>query len=142
MSNILICNNCKSFWYKTVSRCVECGSTTLSKTHKGNHVHLAWVETDPDNFQFGRQIGQGIYEFKEFDHFALFPNEVESLDEAKGMAGYWTQEIIDLSQISDELKESVASSYYGSLDWLKEQCGYSWEWILDECIFEHEYMSY
>ena len=100
--------------------------------------HIIWVETDPDNYQFGRQIGEGIYEFKEFG----VPDLVATLDEAIGDSENWTQETIDLSKFSDELKESVASSYYGSLDELKEQCGDSWEWILAECIFEHEYMSY
>lgn len=73
-----------------------------------------WVETDPDNKQFGRHLGGVRFEFKE-----------------RGV-----QEIVDLSKESDAKKESVASSYYGSLANLKRDNGDGWEWILAECIFE------
>jgi len=34
--NVLICENCKSFWIAPMDRC-DCGSTTLSKTHENNY---------------------------------------------------------------------------------------------------------
>ena len=35
--NVLICNNCKTFWIAPKEKC-KCGSTTLTKTHESNIV--------------------------------------------------------------------------------------------------------
>lgn len=103
-----------------------------------------WTCTDPDNFQYGRKISDGIFEFKEFDRSnysvvgETYEEKQEFADRVFEHDEFWTQCTIDLSKYSDETKESVASSYYGSLEELKEINGESWEWILAECIFEIE----
>lgn len=105
-----------------------------------------WTCTDPDNFQYGRKIADGIYEFREFDRVSYtarnagetYEDEKAFIDKVFDDDTFWTEATIDLTKYSDEKKESVASSYYGSLDDLKETNGESWEWILAECIFEVE----
>lgn len=86
-----------------------------------------WVCTDFDNEQYGRQLSETKFEFKEKN---------------RGLIDYEEDEIIhfgvDLSKYSEKEIDDVARTYYGSLDELKEQCGDSWQWILAECIFEQE----
>lgn len=136
MSNtkVVICVNCKSFWYVNTKVCTECYGTTLSPTADLNVERIRWVETDPDRYQLGRQIGEQTYEFKEY----LGDPEKVELDIAFTDLSMWFQYEVDLNKFSDAEKEKTAETYYGSLDELKEQCGDSWEWILAECIFELE----
>ena len=84
----------------------------------------SWVNTDPDNEQYGRKLHDGHYEFKEKDRF----NEEEE----------WIIIDILLSMYTEEQIENHVSAYYCSLAELKEQCGDDWEWIVAECIFEQE----
>lgn len=135
--SVVICANCKRFWHSGVESCVKCYSTSLAPTDPRNAENITWIETDPDNYQFGRQIGVRLYEFKEYDWKSPFAKDL-SLQDAQKQAFNWTQCTIDLDTYSDEQKENVAQTYYGSLDELKEQCGDSWEWILAESIFEIE----
>lgn len=86
-----------------------------------------WQCTDPDNKQYGLQLREGVYLFKEKNHFHEINDE-----------GEWIEIEINLAGYSDESREEIASTYYGSLNELKEQNGDSWEWILAECIFEQE----
>jgi hypothetical protein len=90
-----------------------------------------WICTDPDNKQYGRQISERVFEFKE-----LATNEDEY------DIGEYIELKINLDDYAEEEKEDVASYYYGSLDELKEQCGDTWEWIMAECIFEQESGNY
>lgn len=132
--SVVICANCKTFWHSSKEVCTECGCSTLEPTSPLNAERIEWVITDPDNFQLGRQIGDRLYEFKEY----LEDKEDITLDEALTREENWTQYYIDLDTYSDAEQESVAGTYYGSLDELKEQCGDAWQWILAECIFEQE----
>lgn len=86
-----------------------------------------WVCTDLDNEQYGRQISERAYEFKEKNRGLLEYEEDE-----------FVQIYVDLDNCTLKEIEEVADTYYGSLDELKEQCGDAWEWILAECIFEQE----
>lgn len=103
-----------------------------------------WVCTDPDNHQYGRKISKGVFEFKEFDrvNYSIVGNSYEErlefVDRIFEHDEFWTTCTVDLSKYSDELKENVASSYYGSLEDLKNINADNWEWILAECIFEIE----
>lgn len=135
---VLICNNCKSFWYKNTVTCKECGSSTLTETADSNKSRIKWTKTDPDNFQFGRQIGDGVYEFKEFDHHSIFPDRVRTLEEAEQMPDNWVQETVNINMYTKEQREDYVSSYYSSLESLKEIYGKEWKWVLAECIFEQE----
>jgi RNA polymerase subunit RPABC4/transcription elongation factor Spt4 len=135
MSKVVICANCKTFWHSSKEVCTVCGSTTLEPSSELNAERIAWVLTDPDNFQLGRQIGDKLYEFKEFSGMIT---EGMTLDEALTREFDWTEYNVDLNDYSEAEREKVAEGYYGSLNDLKEQCGDSWEWILAECIFEQE----
>lgn len=103
----------------------------------GTHI-TDWQCTDPDQYQFGRRLGTREFEFREFDHFSIFPAEVDTIEEAEAMTDNWTEMVVNLDDYSDEEKEDVSKAYYGSLDELKEQNGDAWEWVLAECIFEQE----
>jgi hypothetical protein len=86
-----------------------------------------WVCTDLDNEQYGRQLSETRFEFKEKNRGLLDYEEDEFIEFG-----------VDLSDYSEKEMYDVARTYYGSLDELKEQCGDSWKWILAECIFEQE----
>lgn len=40
MSDVLICNHCKSFWNKPKTSCDHCGCKTLTETHESNMEHV------------------------------------------------------------------------------------------------------
>ncbi len=75
-----------------------------------------WVCTDPDREQYGRQISDRLFEFKEED----------------------VQQIVDLIDYSEDSMYDLVCSYYGWDDFqefLKTPDGL---WIIAECIFEQE----
>ena len=92
-----------------------------------------WVCTDADNDQWGRQLSETKFEFKEKNHFAEF--DQDEADE-------YIEFEVDLNQYFDEQIAELVSPYYGSLNELKEICGDDWQWIMAECIFEQESGQY
>lgn len=78
---------------------------------------IEWICTDPDTKQYGRQISEKVFEFKE-----------NGSDEMT----------IDLDHYSDDQIKRHISAYYDSLDQLKEIYGSDSNWIIAECIFERE----
>ena len=86
-----------------------------------------WVCTDLDNEQYGRQLSETRFEFKEKNRGLLDYDEDEIIEFG-----------VDLNHYSEKEIDDVARTYYGSLDELKEQCGENWQWVLAECIFEQE----
>jgi hypothetical protein len=85
----------------------------------------AWVVTDGSACkQKGRQLGPGVYEFKEKRDFG--PGKRRKV-----------RAIITLADYSEERRNYYAEAYYGSLAGLmQENLVDDWEWILAECIFE------
>jgi hypothetical protein len=81
----------------------------------------AWLLCDDDTKQYGRQLGEGVFEFKE---------------KRPKWRGGQVQGVVTLADYNEERREHYASIYYGSLAGLKADCGEDWEWILAECIFE------
>lgn len=86
-----------------------------------------WICTDLDNEQYGRQLSETRFEFKEKN---------------RGLIDYDEDEIIhfgvDLSKYSDkEIREAI-SGYYNSLEELKSIYGDDSNWVIAECIFEQE----
>lgn len=79
-----------------------------------DYTKLKWTLTDPDRFQYGRKVSDGVYQFKEADK----------------------ADTIVLANYSDDYKEEVAETYYKDLNDLKQIYGEDWEFILAECIFE------
>ena len=64
-----MCCNCKSIYYKATKVCSQCYGKTFQETDESNRPFIKWVCTDADNFQFGRQIGDKVFEFKEYNRF-------------------------------------------------------------------------
>jgi hypothetical protein len=114
-----------------------------------DYTKLKWTCTDPDNFQYGRKISDGVYQFKEFDR--LSENEVfgklkaMSYDRARGIVEenfnvprYWEEDTIVLANFSKEAIAGHISAYYDSVEQVHEIYGDDAEWIIAECIFEQQ----
>lgn len=86
-----------------------------------------WKCTDLDNDQWGRQLGDDLFEFKEKN---------------RGLDEYEEDEFIeiqiDLDGYTEEQKEEYISAYYDSIEDVKAQYGMQANWIIAECIFEQE----
>lgn len=90
------------------------------------YQNFGWVCTDPDKKQFGKKLNDGHYVFKELD-----PEAAEYEDR-------WIELDILLSSYDKKKTDNHISSYYKSIDNIKELYGDDWEWIVAECIFEQE----
>ena len=107
-----------------------------------------WKLTDPDNFQYGRKISEGVYEFKEFDrnNYALnladYPTEDIFINTVFDHSEFWEEMTIVMSQYTEEQIQKHISAYYKDVDHIKEIYGDDWEWIVAECIFEQESSLY
>lgn len=107
-----------------------------------------WKLTDPDNFQYGRKIREGVYEFKEFDrnNYAInlddYPTEDIFIDTIFDHSEFWEEMTIVMSQYTEEQIQKHISAYYKDVDEVKEIYGDDWEWIVAECIFEQESSLY
>jgi hypothetical protein len=79
-----------------------------------------WITTDSDTRQKGRQLGPGVYEFKERRNGQKFRRTVV------------------LADYSTERQEYYISAYYGSLAKLRAEFPEpeDADWLLAECIFE------
>lgn len=86
-----------------------------------------WVCTDLDNEQYGRQISDGVFEFKEKNRGLLEYEEDEFIEI-----------IIDLGQYSTEEIDNHISAYYRDIHEVEEIYGKDADWIIAECIFEQE----
>ncbi len=86
-----------------------------------------WVCTDSDNEQYGRQISNKIFEFKEKN---------------RGLSVYDENEFIELTinldNYTQEKIENHISAYYEDLNEIIEIYGADSDWIVAECIFEQE----
>lgn len=112
-----------------------------------SQVEIQWSLTDPDNFQYGRKISEGVYQFKEFDrHIAdgkFYKIKELTYDEQKKIIesdfncpNFWIEDTITLADFSDQEISKHISAYYDSLESLKKIYGDEWQWIVAECIFE------
>lgn len=106
-------------------------------------------QTDADNFQFGREIRGGVFQFKEFlrdmwpDRFKALKTMPydESIKIIEGIfedTSFWCDMEINLSDYNETAIENHISAYYKDLDELKEIYGEDWMFIVAECIFEQE----
>lgn len=83
-----------------------------------------WICTDPNMNQWGRQIRDKIYEFKQD---VKYPNGSIVKEKAE----------IDLNDYTDEEINNDLSPYSWSIKQLKEENNIeSAEWLMAECIFE------
>ena len=86
-----------------------------------------WVCTDLDNEQYGRQLSETKFEFKEKNRGLLDYDEDEFIHFG-----------VDLSDYSEKEIEEAISGYYSSLDELKAIYIKDSNSIIAECIFEQE----
>ena len=86
-----------------------------------------WVCTDGSLDQWGRQISENVYEFKEKNRDLIGYEEDEFIEIT-----------IDLDDYSSTYVEDIISAYYSGIDEVKQLYGTDFEWILAECIFEQE----
>lgn len=91
---------------------------------KTNLAHNGeWVCTDEDNAQWGRQISENVFEFKEDQEWPDGYKET-------------IQETIDLTEYTEKQIEDTIKSYYpGKLKDLIDS-GEIDNWIIAECLFE------
>lgn len=88
---------------------------------------MGWVCTDPNTDQYGRKIGDRVYEFKEnirMDDGSVIVKQHE----------------IDLNEYSDDEINDDLTPYGWSIEKLKEDTNIKTaEWLMAECIFEQSY---
>ena len=111
----------------------------MKDTKNIDYTKLKWTCTDPDNFQYGRKLSSGVYQFKEWigDEKPKIPID-KSIKDCFDESGNWEEDTIVLKNFDEQEIENHVSAYYGSLKELKESCGDDWEWIVAECIFEQQ----
>ncbi len=104
-----------------------------------------WICTDPDTLQYGRQISEKVFEFRQFDvinNRELFEAGLD-MDlrylETKPVwkMDCWDKLTVDLTNYTDkDIKENI-TGFYNSLNELKNTYGEESNWIIAECIFEN-----
>lgn len=86
-----------------------------------------WVCTDADNEQYGRQISEKVFDFKELN---------------RGLLGYEEGEFIylriNLNEYSRKQILNHILAYYDSIEQIETLYGDDSNWIIAECIFEQE----
>lgn len=98
-----------------------------------------WKLTDPDNFQYGMQISESVFKFKEFDrneYYNLTKEEIEKIPFSDD--DYYVELEIDLTKYTSEQIREVVDGYYTNLEELISIYGKDSNWIVAECIFETE----
>lgn len=75
-----------------------------------------WICTDPDNKQYGRQLSETEFEFKERGE----------------------EMFINLDNYNEDEIDNHISAYYNSINELKNIYKEQSNWIIAECIFEQE----
>ncbi len=110
-----------------------------------DHTKLEWKLTDASNFQYGRKVSPGVYQFKEFDHDnysfknpEYYKTEREFIDTVFDNPEFWIEDTIVLANFNDAEIRGHVSSYCDSLEQLKEIYGDKWEFVVAECIFEQQ----
>lgn len=103
------------------------------------NVPDGWKLTDADNYQYGKQISEKVFAFKEFDRFEFYhltDTQIETLsfdDE-----DYFVELEIDLDKYTPEEIEKAINGYYNNMQQLVNYYGDDSNWIIAECIFEGE----
>lgn len=126
-------------------KCGKNGCDCLGRLDgKNSNEVKIWELTDPDNFQYGKKLKEGVYLFKEFDrnNYSAGDNYDEKIifiDSVFDNDVLWIEEQVNISMFTDKDKEEAISGCYSSLDELKRICQNDMEqvnWIVAECLFE------
>jgi len=113
----------------------------FNKDNTINFVTSQWECTDIDQMQFCRKINDHVFEYIQLkdadDDFAYFKNK-NVLDYLNGIttADEWYQDIIDITDYSDDEIKEYLSAYGGILDNVNDDVQRNQ--IIAECIFEQD----
>lgn len=117
---------------------IQNNSIFLSKFGEG------FTCTDPDNFQFGKELSDNKFRFVEIDRSTLlyfFGSErLHDIDSTELIEyGDWFDEVIDLDNYTELDINIIIKGYYDSVEVMKEIYGEpNYKFIIAECIFEQE----
>lgn len=96
-----------------------------------------WTCTDPDNFQYGRKLSDGVYQFKEWIGGSKLDVPIgETVKDCFDNPSHWEEDTIVLVDFTEEEIRNYVSAYYDSLEALREIYENDSDWIIAECIFE------
>ena len=117
---------------------IQNNSNFLSKFGEG------FTCTDPDNFQFGKELSDNKFRFVEIDRITLFDlfdsEKIHEIDSTELIEyGDWFDEVIDLDNYTELDINTIIKGYYDSVEVMKEIYGEpNYKFIIAECIFEQE----
>ena len=100
-----------------------------------------WECTDVDQMQFCRKINDHVFEYiqlKDVDGNSAYFKNKNALDYLNGIttADEWYQDIIDITDYSDDEIKEYLSAYGGILDNVNDEVDRNQ--IIAECIFEQD----
>lgn len=85
---------------------------------------IEWVCTDPDNNQFGRQLLDRVFEFKEDDKNLIIDLNMYEIKEQEHAINSYGYTLLSGANKNPELQN------------INELYGDSTDWIIAECLFE------
>lgn len=94
-------------------------------------IKTEWICTDSDTEQYGRQISERVFEFKEL------ANNEDEYD-----FGEYIEMTINLDHYTQEEVLNHISAYYTDLNEIFNIYGEEANWIIAECVFEQESGNY
>ena len=111
-----------------------------------------WICTDPDNFQFCKEVSYLEFTYKEFDQLSydlskhisssFLDNDVtDFLTKCWNIPSYWIEMDINVNDYSDEQKSDCVSGYYTKQEFEDMLKNREYQ-LIAECIFEIESGQY
>ena len=113
----------------------------FNKDNTINFDTAQWQCTDVDQMQFCRKINDHVFEYvqlKDVDGGSAYFKNKNALDYLNGIttADEWYQDIIDITDYSDDEIKEYLSAYGGILDNVNDDVQRNQ--IIAECIFEQD----
>jgi hypothetical protein len=120
-------------------------STVSVPTFNPLYEDIMWICTDPNLHQYGRRVGKGLYEFREFDRYSSNSNpdnlkREDFIHKAWSNSEYWVHITITMAHYTHADIFNHLSSYYDKpaiLNMIRSDRDDD-EWVMAECIFEQE----
>ena len=119
-----------------------------NRFNKDNTINFdtsKWECTDVDQMQFCRKINDHVFEYiqlKDVDGNSAYFKNKNALDYLNGIttADEWYQDIIDITDYSDDEIKEYLSAYGGILDNVNDDVQRNQ--IIAECIFEQDVVMF
>ena len=117
----------------------------FNKDNTINFDTSKWECTDVDQMQFCRKINDHVFEYiqlKDVDGNSAYFKNKNALDYLNGIttADEWYQDIIDITDYSDDEIKEYLSAYGGILDNVNDDVQRNQ--IIAECIFEQDVVMF